>query len=243
MAARVDHSILPQGSSAVIAENGSLLHRQISNLTYGCFRGLKGIGSIFLAGYIPLQRIPYSLISEVESRVFTKLSYSWQDYIIPLALLGSTFVPNDIFFYGWKCLLVEVIFHSVLLSILEKHEVRVDVDEESAKELSESHPFHTCITFPVIEECFYRGMLQNGLSYLTKSSILGLLVPSILFGLGHFASHHEGNYGKAISTGLGGLTLGLINYHFGILNAIYAHSVFNSFSSLLGLACSSKPST
>ena len=202
---------------------------------------LRGIGRILLAGYIPLQKVPYSLISAVEKRTFTKLSYSWRDYIIPLGLLGSMFVPNDFFVYGWKCLVGEVFFHAILLHMLEKHEIKASLDEKNSKELTESHPFHTCISAPVVEECFYRGFLQNGLSLLTRSSTLGLLASSILFGLGHFATHNLGNYGKAISTGLGGLTLGLINHHFGMLNSIYAHCVFNSFACLLMLALSTRP--
>jgi membrane protease YdiL (CAAX protease family) len=178
---------------------------------------------------------------KIESTIFTKRSYTWRDYIIPLSLLGSMFIPNDLFIYPWKYLISEFAISVSLIIILNKLKINTKMDDVSRRYLSALHPFHICLSGPVVEELVYRGFLQNGLSYFTRSPLLGLMGSSFFFGWSHFKSHYEGNYGHAITTGLGAITLGLVNQQYGIFQSIYSHCVWNSIASLSCLSSPEKP--
>lgn len=219
--------------TAKVQNQGLLSWHSVSE-TFGCFRGrsIQALKEFSKKSLDQIKKIPLLATSKIESTIFTKRSYTKRDYIIPLSLLGSLFFPNRFLVYGWQVFVAQILLHALLMTILQKYKLNTQFDEKTDKKFSALHPFHFCISSPIVEECFFRGLLQNGLSFSTGSPTLGIVVTSLFFGAAHFSSHEKGNYGQAISSGCGAVIMGLLNHHYGILNSIYAHSVINSLAGL-----------
>jgi membrane protease YdiL (CAAX protease family) len=103
---------------------------------------------------------------------------------------------------------------------------------------------------PIAEEGIFRGLIQplvtrsiqilvpvaatalfgTGLSVATAVSIVAT---SVLFGAAHYFNPHKNAHIQAISTAIGGLTLGFLSAQFGIGASIAAHIAFNSIIGLL----------
>jgi membrane protease YdiL (CAAX protease family) len=88
---------------------------------------------------------------------------------------------------------------------------------------------------PLIEELYFRGLLQRSISGLVRGGraariIVSVLASTALFVLLHLASAAPANWGAvAITTGLSGLALGLLATTTRRLgSAIVAHAVFNA---------------
>ncbi len=234
-------------ASRVSNQNLSSWYRPQRGIESGCSRGLKRsykiLANAMYSGSNAIARIPKVIMRKTESTFLTERSYSKRDYIIPLSILGTMVVPSSYFIYGWQFLLGELVFQYVLLSILDQLGINSGIDDEKRKYLHKLHPFHLCLSGPIVEEVFYRGLLQNGLSLLTQVPTIGLLASSILFGYAHFHSHKKGNYGGALSAGTGGVVLGLMNQQFGIINSIYLHSLWNSIGTIGSLRSTNKSVT
>lgn len=236
MATRVDHHNLAPNQEyfSVNSERGKIRH-----LKEGCFHGMKGVGSFFWEKYKSFENVQDYITGKLERTIFTKQSHTWHDYIIPLGLLSSMFITNN-FVYGWKSLLADLALHLIVFDLFKKHKINYEKHEKEEKNVSGLHPFHLCITTPIVEECYYRGVLQNGISYLTGSAILGAMSSSLLFGLSHYDSR-MGNYGIGLLTGCRGMLFAYLNQHHGIINSIYAHSIWNSVCALAISYSSQKP--
>ena len=77
---------------------------------------------------------------------------------------------------------------------------------------------------PVVEELFYRGLLQPALIRLTNP-VIGIAVASVLFGAVHFSVV------ELLPLSVVGLVFGLLAHRTGrLLPAIVAHMTFNSFT-------------
>ena len=77
---------------------------------------------------------------------------------------------------------------------------------------------------PVVEELFYRGLVQPALIRLTNPTI-GIGLASLIFGAVHFSVV------ELIPLSVVGLVLGLLAHQTGrLLPAIIAHMAFNSFT-------------
>lgn len=204
-------------------------------------------GDVFLpsvkrvwTAYKELRGIQSLVKQMLHKTIFKKRTNAERDYIFSKAVVSFGFT-----YAGWCLLemileerftyllpilsgLFVVIGTSVAVASAEKFGLNIKPDDRYKKYISDSHPFHTDIAGPIIEETFYRGFLQNGLTFLTGSPLLGLLVSSTLFGVSHFNTHREGNYGHAINAGLHGVGYGLLNNHYGLIYSIYWHCLNNS---------------
>ncbi len=225
-------------------------------------RGIKWIIRSPWTTYQTLNKIHFFVQSSIDHAIFTKKSNSLRDYIAPLALIGGAFYLNGLLKYGLLYLLIKEFFNSQVVDrVVEKSglntydftqiksifkdpsfskdfkipglEKMIDraKSEKPCKSFKQMHPFHSCITSPVLEEIFDRGIVQNGITFLSGSHLLGLLASSALFGSAHF----QGDLGRIIKTGLGGLFYGIINNHYGILYSIYFHSLWNLYCSRANL--------
>jgi membrane protease YdiL (CAAX protease family) len=92
----------------------------------------------------------------------------------------------------------------------------------------------TCIGAPLIEELFFRGLLQTRL--VGRFGVVpGIVAASLVFGAAH-AVAWQGPISLAYAWSIagGGLVLGLIRYHSGRLGtSILAHATFNSMALIL----------
>lgn len=212
----------------------------------------------------------------IQSAIFTKKSNSFRDYLAPLTLLGVAFYQNDLILYGFLFLCARYLLRRIATIMVKKSGLGdtlsprdfklirflfqkhipgqiynlpglVEMIKRREKKRSyQVHPFHDCITTPILEEILYRGIVQNGITFLSRCPLLGLTLSSILFGdahdLGHILSsilfgdaHHNewvNNYLHVINCSLGGLALGLLNNHYGILYSIYFHGLWNLAATL-----------
>lgn len=86
------------------------------------------------------------------------------------------------------------------------------------------HPLLTTGIGPVVEEFFFRGILQNSVKWITDSTIAGITLSAILFGahhLIHFPKKHA-----ALLT-IRSITYGVLNHKLGLHAAIIAHACDN----------------
>ncbi len=200
--------------------------KKIGRVAWGRYKAFEGVFR-----FIATDKLPKTIV--------TKRSYTWRDNILPSGIVLSSFCRNRIFAYG---LISTLVFGIGSALVLEKYGFITTPDERYKTYCSELHSFHKDFSGPIIEECFYRGIIQNGCSLLTGSSFLGLMLSSILFGTTHFDSHKKGNYGHVVSAGFSGVLLGLLNQHFGFSYSVHFHCFWNSFCSLLEWAFAEKSS-
>ena len=85
----------------------------------------------------------------------------------------------------------------------------------------------TLIGAPIVEELFFRGLLQRGLARL---GVVAVILQALVFGLIHVTpSQGLGNVGIVVGVGVFGLVLGLAARHFRRLGpTIVGHAVFNA---------------
>ncbi len=85
----------------------------------------------------------------------------------------------------------------------------------------------TMIGAPLVEEIFFRGLLQGALARL---GVLAVVLQALVFGLIHFDPDLGlGNVGVVLGVGTFGLVQGLAVRHFGRLGpAFWSHAFFNA---------------
>jgi membrane protease YdiL (CAAX protease family) len=85
----------------------------------------------------------------------------------------------------------------------------------------------TLIGAPIVEELFFRGLLQRSMA---RIGLAAAFVQAIVFGLIHVTpSEGLGNVGIVLGVGVFGLVLGLAARHFGRLGpTMIGHAVFNA---------------
>ena len=85
----------------------------------------------------------------------------------------------------------------------------------------------TIVGAPIVEELFFRGLLQRGLARL---GVAAAFLQALVFGLIHVTpSEGLGNVGIVLGVGVFGLVLGLAARHFRRLGpTIVGHAVFNA---------------
>ena len=85
----------------------------------------------------------------------------------------------------------------------------------------------TLIGAPVVEELFFRGLLQRAMA---RIGLAAAFVQALVFGLIHVTpSEGLGNVGIVLGVGVFGLVLGLAARHFGRLGpTMIGHAVFNA---------------
>lgn len=85
----------------------------------------------------------------------------------------------------------------------------------------------TMIGAPLVEELFFRGLLQRSLA---RVGIVAVIVQAIVFGMIHFTPDEgRGNVGIVLGVGVFGLVLGLASRHYGRLGpSIIGHALFNA---------------
>ena len=85
----------------------------------------------------------------------------------------------------------------------------------------------TIVGAPLVEELFFRGLLQRAMAGI---GLAAAFVQAVVFGLIHVTpSEGLGNVGIVVGVGVFGLVLGLAVRHFGRLGpAIVGHAVFNA---------------
>ena len=85
----------------------------------------------------------------------------------------------------------------------------------------------TIVGAPIVEEVFFRGLLQRAMARL---GVVAVIVQAAVFGLIHVTpSEGLGNVGIVLGVGVFGLVLGLAARHFRRLGpAIIGHAVFNA---------------
>jgi membrane protease YdiL (CAAX protease family) len=104
---------------------------------------------------------------------------------------------------------------------------------------------------PIVEECLFRSVIQplaeKPIAYILPAltvEILGaqfalatlvtIVVTSLLFGVSHLFNGHPNASSQAIHATLGGVLLGIVAVHFGLLASISAHMVHNTTAGALG---------
>lgn len=85
----------------------------------------------------------------------------------------------------------------------------------------------TMIGAPLVEELFFRGLLQRSLA---RVGIAAVIVQAVVFGMIHFTPDEgRGNVGIVLGVGVFGLVLGLAARHYGRLGpSIIGHALFNA---------------
>ena len=85
----------------------------------------------------------------------------------------------------------------------------------------------TIVGAPIVEELFFRGLLQRAMARL---GVVAVVLQAIVFGLIHVTpSEGLGNVGIVVGVGVFGLVLGLAARHFRRLGpTIIGHAVFNA---------------
>ena len=80
---------------------------------------------------------------------------------------------------------------------------------------------------PLKEEIIFRGIIQRGVSRITKSPLAGIVVSAGLFGAAHLGSRYKPVCNLSILTGFGGLVFGILNHRLGLAAPFGAHAAYN----------------
>jgi membrane protease YdiL (CAAX protease family) len=119
-----------------------------------------------------------------------------------------------------------------------------DKNSEYSKYL-EDYPFIGTLVAPVLEEGFFRGLVQPLATHailfivpaaaaaflgtgLSIAVIVSIVATATIFGLVHCCNNHKNSHIQAIAATFGGIALGLVAAQFGLPVAIAAHIVHNT---------------
>lgn len=169
-----------------------------------------------------------------------------------VVILSAAKIISSVFVFIAKVVIITAIIKLIIIILLnypraENLKKETEAPEKSEnRDLLERHPTLSCIAMPAIEEGIFRGVLQSGLqnllSWMTPSkmiSFFGVALPlptflaigiaSILFGALHLTNNHIIS-GQPLTAAISGFQYGLFYYRYGLLSAIFAHTMNNTFA-------------
>ncbi len=142
---------------------------------------------------------------------------------------------------GIANLIIKIIIISNLDNILSRSEN----SNSKYSNLLALHPYYVSFGGPILEECFFRGLLQplllSLISHLAPSlastiflssgvsiaAIIAISITAIGFGLIHLLNSHPNSDIQAITCTISGLIYGLISLQYGLAATVAAHITNN----------------
>ncbi len=123
----------------------------------------------------------------------------------------------------------------------------VDDGNSEYIETAAKHPLFSTIGMPIVEEGFFRGILQplatHAILYvaptaaaafagtsLSIAATVSIVAIGVIFGLAHLFNPHKNARMQAITTTFSGIGWGIAKARFGLPAAMAAHIVNNTFS-------------
>ena len=160
--------------------------------------------------------------------------------VLPLGAIFAPRVPT-----GMALGVGTMISNLLTACIIAKLGFMVEDGNNEYTQVLDEHPLFVTVGFPVVEEGFYRGILQplttHGILYLAPTAaaafagtslsiaaVVSIVSFGVIFGLSHLSNPRKNAHIQAILLTFSGIGWGVTAAKFGLPAAMAAHSVNNT---------------